>query len=68
LAELETRLRLLAPQAILDRGYSLTLDAETGRVVRNAAEIRSGTRLRTRLQHGEVTSVATRAVVPEPDR
>jgi exodeoxyribonuclease VII large subunit len=65
LTELETRLRLLSPQSVLDRGYSLTFDAETGRVVRDAAEVKSGSRLRTRLQHGEVTSVATRSVAPE---
>jgi len=53
---LEDRLRLLGPEQVLSRGYSITLDAETGRVLRDAAEATSGQRLRTRLKSGEVTS------------
>lgn len=54
------RLRLLSPQNVLDRGYSLTLDADTGAVIRHAADLSAGARLRTRLQSGEVSSVVTR--------
>lgn len=60
LADLLNRLRLLSPQNVLDRGYSMTMDAETGAVVRDAAVLKSGRRLKTRLQHGEVSSVVTR--------
>lgn len=63
-ADLATRLRLLSPQAVLDRGYSLTFDAESGRLLRDSAEIRSGQRLRTRLQKGEFGSVAARTSAP----
>jgi exodeoxyribonuclease VII large subunit len=54
---LRARLHLLSPEAVLARGYSITLDAKTGRVVRSAAETQPGQRLRTRLSEGEVGSV-----------
>lgn len=56
LAAAEARLRLLAPEAVLARGYSITFDASTGRLLRDAADAPAGTRLRTRLAHGEVAS------------
>lgn len=56
LAAAETRLRLLAPDAVLARGYSITFDAATGRVLRDASDVPAGTRLRTRLARGEVLS------------
>ncbi len=51
------RLRLLSPEAVLDRGYSITLDGETGRVIRDVAEVAVGTRVRTRLGRGRMESV-----------
>lgn len=53
---LETRLRLLGPEQVLARGYSITTDAETGRIVRRAAETQAGQRVRTRLHEGEILS------------
>jgi len=47
---------LLSPQQVLARGYSITTDAETGKVLRDAAKIKPGQRLKTRLQKGEVRS------------
>jgi exodeoxyribonuclease VII large subunit len=58
LSLLQSRLRLLGPEQVLARGYSITMDAATGQVLRSAAEVRGGQRLRTRLLRGEVTSVA----------
>ena len=55
---LEARLRLLGPEQVLARGYSITRDAETGKVLRDAAKVKAGQRLRTRLQKGEVESTA----------
>jgi exodeoxyribonuclease VII large subunit len=52
----ETRLRLLSPQQVLQRGYSITLDATTGRVIRAADEVQAGQRLKTKLQAGEIQS------------
>ncbi|MBI4661347.1 MAG: exodeoxyribonuclease VII large subunit [Verrucomicrobia bacterium] len=51
------RLRLLSPDNVLERGYSITMDAASGKVIRAAAEVRSGQPLRTRLKSGEVRSV-----------
>jgi exodeoxyribonuclease VII large subunit len=57
LEHIASRLRLLSPEQVLARGYSITLDAETGQILRNASELQPGRRLRTRLQSGEVRSV-----------
>ena len=51
-------LRLLGPEQVLARGYSITMNADTGRVIRAAAEVKPGQKLRTRLRSGEVRSVA----------
>lgn len=59
LGRLAERLRLLSPLSVLDRGYSITLDADTGAVVRDAAGVKPGRRLVTRLRDGRVRSVAT---------
>ncbi|MCU0785679.1 MAG: exodeoxyribonuclease VII large subunit [Verrucomicrobia bacterium] len=53
---LETRLRLLGPEQVLGRGYSITTDAATGRVLRDARVVRSGQKLKTRLKSGEIRS------------
>jgi len=50
------RLRLLSPKSVLDRGYSITTDAESGSVIRSAASVRPGQRLNTRVQSGEFGS------------
>lgn len=56
LMALQDRLRLLSPQQTLARGYSITQDAATGRVIRSPAEARPGQALRTRLRDGELRS------------
>ncbi|MFN0066212.1 MAG: exodeoxyribonuclease VII large subunit [Limisphaerales bacterium] len=58
LAVAEARLRLLSPDAVLARGYSITLEADSGRVLRDAREVPAGSNLRTRLARGEVRSRA----------
>lgn len=55
--ELETRLRLLSPEQVLSRGYSITTDAASGKVIRNSSEVRPGQKLKSRLATGEVRSV-----------
>ncbi len=52
----ETRLRLLGPEQVLARGYSITTDAVTGTVLREAAKVKTGQRLKTRLKAGEIFS------------
>jgi exodeoxyribonuclease VII large subunit len=58
LAATESRLRLLGPEQVLSRGYSITMDAATGKVLRDAAQVKAGQRLKTRLKKGEVISKA----------
>jgi len=48
---------LLSPQNVLGRGYSITSDAETGKILRNARNARPGQNLRTQLKEGTVRSV-----------
>jgi exodeoxyribonuclease VII large subunit len=57
LHRLGDRLRLLSPDSVLARGYSVTIDTRTGTVVRDAGELRKGQHIKTRLKRGEVTSV-----------
>jgi exodeoxyribonuclease VII large subunit len=56
LAALQGRLRLLGPEQVLARGYSITTDAATGKVLRDAAQVKPGQKLKTRLKSGEVLS------------
>jgi len=53
----EARLRLLGPEQVLARGYSITMDAESGRIVRRAKETKPGQKLNTRVKEGEIRSV-----------
>ncbi len=55
---LEARLRLLGPEQVLARGYSITTDAQSGKVLREANAVKGGQRLKTRLKAGEVFSRA----------
>jgi len=56
LAATESRLRLLGPEQVLARGYSITMDAATGKVLRDAGKIQAGQKLKTRLKAGEIVS------------
>jgi len=58
LRQLEKRLRALGPEQVLARGYSITSDAATGKVLRDAAKVTAGQKLKTRLAKGEVLSRA----------
>ncbi|HXR04432.1 MAG TPA: exodeoxyribonuclease VII large subunit [Verrucomicrobiae bacterium] len=55
---MEARLRLLGPEQVLARGYSITMDEASDKVLQNAAEIKAGQRLKTRLKQGEILSRA----------
>jgi len=57
LETIEARLRLLSPANVLERGYSITMDAATGQVVRDASDVQSGQQLRTRVKQGEIRSI-----------
>jgi exodeoxyribonuclease VII large subunit len=55
----DDRLRLLSPENVLARGYSITAEAATGRIVRSSAEVESGQKLRTRVHEGTITSIVS---------
>ena len=68
LREMETRLRLLSPEQVLGRGFSITRDAATGAVVRDVSQVQPGQKLRTQLSQGEITSTAEAAEGGPPRR
>ena len=56
LRQLEKRLNSLGPEQVLARGYSITTDAASGNVLRAAAAVKAGQKLKTRLAKGEIFS------------
>ncbi len=52
----EARLRLLGPEQVLSRGYSITMNAATGKIIRRAKDVKRGENLRTRVSEGEIIS------------
>ena len=58
LRQLERRLNALGPEQVLARGYSITTDAGTGKVLRDAAKVKAGQKLKTRLAKGTLASRA----------
>jgi len=61
LRQLERRLNALGPEQVLARGYSITTDAGSGKVLRDAKKVKSGQKLKTRLKAGEIVSTAEKA-------
>jgi exodeoxyribonuclease VII large subunit len=61
LRQLERRLNSLGPEQVLARGYSITTDTATGKVLRDAKKIKPGQTMKTRLAKGEVVSRAESA-------
>ena len=53
--DLDGKLRLLSPDNVLRRGYSITL--KDGKAVTNAADLRPGDKIVTKLHEGEAVSV-----------
>lgn len=51
-----SRLRLLGPEQVLARGYSITMDAASGEVLKDAGKAKRDQLLKTRLQNGEILS------------
>jgi len=56
LHQIERRLNLLGPAQVLARGYSITLDAASGKIIRHPEEAMAGQTLRTKLAAGEILS------------
>ncbi len=57
-AEARSKLSLLSPYSVLERGYSLTTDG-SGAIVRSASQVKPGDALHTRLADGEVLSTVS---------
>jgi exodeoxyribonuclease VII large subunit len=57
ISSLLARARAMSPQATLDRGYAV-VQSESGVVIRSAASLKRGDRLRLRLAEGIATAVA----------
>jgi len=53
-SRLENQLKLLSPLNILKRGYSITMDARTGKIIKSVTEVGPGQNLKTRLSDGEI--------------
>jgi len=51
------KLELLSPNATLQRGYSITLIPETGRIVRSINHVAPGTKISTKVLDGDFSSV-----------
>ncbi|HBJ33111.1 MAG TPA: hypothetical protein DDY93_17310, partial [Dehalococcoidia bacterium] len=56
LEQAASRLDLLSPKSVLARGYSITRDAATGVVLRDAKNAKPGQMLQTHLHAGEISS------------
>jgi exodeoxyribonuclease VII large subunit len=56
LRQIQKQLNLLGPEQVLSRGYSITMDAASGKVLRDATKVKFGQKLKTRLKHGEIIS------------
>jgi exodeoxyribonuclease VII large subunit len=52
-------LEAMSPLKTLARGYSVTLDAESGKVIQKAQQVQVGQQLKTKLAKGELLSTVT---------
>ena len=56
LRQVQKQLNLLGPEQVLSRGYSITMDGASGKVLRDAGKVKIGQKLKTRLKAGEIFS------------
>ena len=61
-------LHAVSPLATLDRGYAIVADAATGRVLTDAAAVRTGAQIDARLARGSIRATVTKASVDETGR
>ena len=59
LAQVGAKLELLSPNATLQRGYSITLIPDSGRIVRTINHVTAGTKISTKVLDGTFTSVVS---------
>lgn len=56
----EQRLKLLSPENTLQRGFSITIETSSGKILRSFNEITTGTTIRTYLAKGAIESTITK--------
>jgi len=61
LSQASVKLEILSPNATLQRGYSITLIPETGRIVRSVTHVQPGTNISTNVLDGAFSSVVSSA-------
>ncbi|MGD0542624.1 MAG: exodeoxyribonuclease VII large subunit, partial [Tepidisphaeraceae bacterium] len=54
---LDVQLQALSPQAVLNRGYTITSIKKTGQILRRSTAAKTGDRLLTRFADGETESI-----------
>ena len=59
LSQASAKLDLLSPNATLQRGYSITVIPETGRIVRSVTHVQPGTNISTKVLDGDFGSVVS---------
>ena len=59
LSQAGSKLDLLSPNATLQRGYSITVLAGTGRIVRSVTHVQPGTNISTKVLDGDFGSVVS---------
>jgi exodeoxyribonuclease VII large subunit len=67
LREASARLSALDPRAVLARGYSITREAGSGRLLRDADQVAEGALIESWLASGRIESRVTRRVASEED-
>ncbi len=50
----------VSPLSVLARGYSITKNRETGKIIRSASQVKEGDLLHTKLHQGQITSLVTK--------
>ncbi len=60
LTHLSGKLKALNPTSILARGYSITMKAEDGRIIKDAKEVKDKDTIKTKLAKGEIVSRVTK--------
>lgn len=68
LEALQKRLEASSPQQVLKRGFTITRDAVTGKLITAAEQVRPGRILRTQTAAGQFDSVVTPDGTPPPPR
>jgi exonuclease VII large subunit len=64
----ENRLQALNPKAVLERGYSLTTNQRTGKVITAAADVAAGDVITTELARQERIESTVDKVITSPER